>query len=160
MVSSICSSFCLPGEGIGERECCALACRCIVLPTMLCVYRVVYPTIDPRWPATRLKPSGENVSARSRPISRRHRQRRPPLFSDNIALATGRKSRLRGASVQISNLPNRHRIVMLLLRRGEIARIVFAIWNANPDIHEKKRKKFERLAIKKCKYTTNQYWSI
>lgn len=41
----------------------ALACRCIVLPTMLCVYRPVYPAIDPHTApaATRLKPSGENI---------------------------------------------------------------------------------------------------
>lgn len=51
MVSGICSSFCLPWEGIGER---GAGDRWLLshavassYPAMLCVYRPVYPAIDP-----------------------------------------------------------------------------------------------------------------
>jgi len=52
---------------VNASECCALACRCIVLPTMLCVYRRwVYPTIDPRVPGDSLKTFRRKYSKRSR----------------------------------------------------------------------------------------------
>lgn len=88
--------------------------------------------------------------SRSRPISRRRRQRRrPPLFSDNIALATGRKSRLRGASVQISNLPNGY-IGSLCFRYAEekSPESRADLKRESRAFNERRREKLERFAIK------------
>lgn len=63
MVSSICSSFCLPGEGIGECEW-VLRSRMPLHRTThnaLCLSAGFIQRSIRGYPATRLKPSGENI---------------------------------------------------------------------------------------------------
>ena len=112
---------------VNASECCALACRCIVLPTMLCVYRLGLS--NDRSAGTRrdsLKTFRRKYSKRSR-----HRQQRLPLFSDNIALATEGKSRSTPSDWQIYIveivIPLRYSITV---KRNGKNRPASALWSA------------------------------